>query len=738
MRHLLIILFILSGLIAQTQSISLSRNSNWQFRQAGTTHWYKAEVPGTVHTDLLANKLIPNPFYRDNESKVQWVETKAWDYQTTFNVSKTLLAKKVITIQFDGLDTYAEVVLNGRKIIAANNMFRQWTTDVKPLLLTTGNILHIHFFPSSSIAKQKKDSTEKALGITFPENERVFVRKAQYQFGWDWAPRLVTCGIWKDVRLIGTDKTEETKEKKPQSWNIKLITQKDSIGESFYFTVDGKPTFIKGTNWIPADNFLPRAKKLKRYEQLISAAKEAHINMFRVWGGGVYEDDIFYDLCDKYGIMVWQDFMFAGALYPADSSFFNNVREEIIYQVKRLRPHPCIALWCGNNEIDEAWHNWGWQEQFKYSPAESAKLWNDYQTLFHQLIPSLLKDLDPDRPYWASSPSTGWGRDSAYKKGDVHYWGVWWGKEPVEKYNDKVGRFNSEYGMQGVPDLKTIQQFTTPKDLDTTSSVMRAHQKHPFGYENIKHYIGQKFRTPKSFEDLAYVSQLMQADAIKTAIEAHRRNKPTTMGTMFWQWNDCWPVVSWSAIDYYGRKKALCYEVKRSFTDLTILPELVPFQLKFSVVSDKDSFNDIRPFFTLFSNDSTLVYVTPADTKLTVGPSTNASYEHTMLHDSKWLGVKISLYKDSIVGEKIVLFNKPSDIPLQKTTINYTFHGNTIELTSNKFAYGVFINVPDGVELEDNYFHLLPNEKKIIKFTSSIPLETIKKSIHIKSLVDSY
>jgi beta-mannosidase len=353
--------------------------------------------------------------------------------------------------------------------------------------------------------------------------------------------------------------------------------------------LNGKPTFIKGANWIPSDNFLPRAKKLKRYEQLIKAAKEANINMLRVWGGGVYEDDEFYDLCDKYGIMVWQDFMFAGALYPADPSFLQNIQEEVRYQVRRLRHHPSIVLWCGNNEIEEAWFNWGWQKQHNYSAQDSIKLWIDYKKIFHELIPRILKEEDPDRPYWPSSPSLGWGRDSAYKKGDVHYWGVWWGKEPVEKYNEKVGRFISEYGMQGIPDMKTIKQFSLPQDWDTSSAVMKTHQKHPFGWENIKYYIEQKFRTPKTFEDLVYVSQLMQADAIKTAIEAHRRAKPVTMGTLFWQWNDCWPVTSWSAVDYYGRKKALFYEVKRAFKDTVLLLHKKENRLQIKLDNDGDS-----------------------------------------------------------------------------------------------------------------------------------------------------
>jgi beta-mannosidase len=440
--------------------------------------------------------------------------------------------------------------------------------------------------------------------------------------------------------------------------------------------------------------------------------------------------------------MVWQDFMFAGALYPADSAFLKNVDEEVRYQVKRLRNHPCIALWCGNNEIEEAWFNWGWQKQYNYSVEDSTKLWNDYKKIFHQLIPGIVKELDPQRAYWPSSPSLGWGREDAYKKGDVHYWGVWWGNERVEKYNEKVGRFNSEYGMQGMPDMKTIKQFSLPQDWDTSSAVMKAHQKHPFGYQNIKMYIENKFRTPKTFEDLVYVSQLMQADAIKTAIEAHRRNKPTTMGTMFWQWNDCWPVTSWSAVDYYGRKKAMFYEVKRSYQNLSVIPYVDSNYYWIKIISYLNTSITIKMETDFINFNDTLknvlksqeIYEIKPNGTFTAKSRRDLFKEHPLDGCMRFRIVK----DDKTISENILLLADPKKLKLSKPIIKYLVTNNTIELSSNKFAYGVFIDVPDGVELEDNYFHLLPNEKKIVKFTSIIPIETIKKNINIKSLIDTY
>ncbi len=366
--------------------MDLPFKASWQFHKPGETKWYKAEVPGTIHTDLLANKLIPDPFYRDNEKKVQWVEKADWEYKTSFAPDPQLLSKKNITLVFDGLDTYAKVYLNDQLILQADNMFRQWKADVKNLLKKQGNELRILF----SSAARHDDSLAAISAIPLSgENNRMYSRKAQYQYGWEWGPRLVTCGIWKPIHWEAWDEKKEEKENEGRTWDVKLITKPDSIGQSFYFTVNGHPTFMKGANWIPCESFSPRAGKLDLYRKLLKEAKEAHINMLRVWGGGIYEDDEFYDLCDQYGIMIWQDFMFAGAMYPGDEHFLKNVEEEIRYQVQRLRHHPCIVLWCGNNEIDEAWHNWGWQREYHYSPQDSTKLWSDYQKLFHELIPGI-------------------------------------------------------------------------------------------------------------------------------------------------------------------------------------------------------------------------------------------------------------------------------------------------------------------------------------------------------------
>uniref|UniRef100_A0AAU6WW94 beta-mannosidase n=1 Tax=Chryseobacterium endophyticum TaxID=1854762 RepID=A0AAU6WW94_9FLAO len=651
-------LFIQLLINGQTSERSLA-SRNWQFKNSKENKWLTATVPGTAHLDLMNNNMIPDPYKDENEKKVQWVENEDWDYQTQFTVSATELENQHIDLVFDGLDTFAEIYLNGKLLKKTDNMFRKWTIPVKPYVKQGENILHVKFKSAVNVGKE----LAKKIPFTLPESPRSFVRKAQYQFGWDWGPRLVTAGIWKDVRLSFwnqakleavkieqvkiTDKkaeldihTEIFTEKggkytvavngnahtfslkqglntilvpyqiqnprlwQPNGWgepnlyNIKisiqkeiklicekteriglrtveLVQDKDAKGKSFYFKVNGQPMYAKGTNWIPGDSFSPRITK-EKYRKLIRDCKEAHMNMIRIWGGGIYEDDEFYKACDENGILVWQDFMFAGSFYPADENFQKNVELEVKDQIERLQNHPSLALWCGNNEIDEAIVNWGYQKQFKYSKEDSVQVWKDYKTIFHEVIPDAIKKYaTADKQlYWQSSPSIGWGHKESLTEGDSHYWGVWWGEQPFEIYNEKVPRFASEYGFQGMPTLETTKSmFSGKPDLSLQNPVIKAHEKHSRGWEIIENYMKRDYIVPKDFVKYNYVSQLLQARGMQIAIEAHRRAKPYNMGTLYWQLNDCWPVVSWSSIDYLGNWKALHYQVKRSFEAMAVLVE---------------------------------------------------------------------------------------------------------------------------------------------------------------------
>lgn len=630
----------ISFFLAAGQNTTVDLNKNWRFRKQGDTQWMKATVPGTVHTNLMANKLIPDPFLDENEKKVQWIDKENWEYETMFNADSKTLTNKHIELVFNGLDTYADVYLNDKLILQADNMFRQWSVDIRPFIKKTGNILFIRFYS----AQNKVDSIAKSkLPFVLPDNPRVYARKAQYSFGWDFAPKLTTCGIWRKIRLEGWDDINSkditdanqrlTQQIKPLPV-IKLIQQPDSVGTSFYFRVNGKPVYIKGANWVPADAFLPRVKKAD-YRRLLMMAKDAHINMLRVWGGGVYEDDYFYDLCDSLGIMVWQDFMFAGGMVPGDEHFFKNVREEIKYQVQRLKYHPCIALWCGNNEIDEAWHNWDWQQQFNLHGSDSAKVWNDYKRLFEDSIRLWVNQYDGTRPYLPSTPMHGWGRKESITEGDSHYWGVWWGLEDIEIFEKKTGRFVSEYGMQAMPNnlkmsefenlkIKIPKEYINKRKTELYSSALKAHEKHPTGFENIKFYLNRYFLDSAKVDklnisDYIYLTNCLQYYALKNSIAIHRSKYPVNMGTMVWQLNDCWPGVTWSIIDYDKHPKGGYYALKQGYRDDiiikrdTILPKDIALTKPRFTVSVKDNQATIQSdryakYVYLYSSNEKLMF----------------------------------------------------------------------------------------------------------------------------------
>jgi beta-mannosidase len=550
------------------QILTQKVNVGWQFKQQSKTAWYPAKVPGEVHVDLLNNGLIPDPFYRTNEKEVEWVERANWEYQTTFNVSSDVLSKQNISLVFDGLDTYAHVYLNDKLVLEADNMFRQWHVEVKNVLKSKDNKLLVRFFSPQN----KVDSLAKAaLPFIIPDNPRAYTRKAQFHFGWDWGPKLTTSGIWKDVRI-------EAYNSKPiekpfiAPVKVELVQQPDQHGASFYFNIEGKPVYMKGANYIPSDAFVTRMKK-EDYRKMLMMAKDANMNMLRVWGGGIYESDDFYDLCDSLGIYVWQDFMFAGAMIPGDKAFFENVKEEVKYQVKRLRHHKSIVLWCGNNEVDEAWNRWGWQNTFKISAQDSIKLWHDYTRMFRDSIPKWVKEVDPSRPYISSSPKLGWGVKESITEGDSHYWGVWWGGEDFEVFEKKTGRFVSEYGMQAMPNYASVLKFTKPEDRYLFSDVIKSHQKAGNGFVKLGGYLHNYMLdstkiSKLSVENYTYLTQCVQYYGFKNMILIHQAKAPYNMGTLLWQLNDCWPVASWSITDYYDRApKAAWYAVKAAYSD---------------------------------------------------------------------------------------------------------------------------------------------------------------------------
>ncbi|WP_449398805.1 glycoside hydrolase family 2 protein [Chryseobacterium wanjuense] len=512
---------------------------------------------------------------------------------------------------------------------------------------------------------------------------------------------------------------------------VELIQEKDAKGKSFYFKVNGNPMYAKGTNWIPADSFLPRISK-EKYQKLIKDSKEAHMNMIRVWGGGIYEDDEFYKACDENGILVWQDFMFAGSFYPGDENFQQNVELEVKDQINRLQNHPSLALWCGNNEIDEAIVNWKFQSQFKYSKEDSLQVWKDYNKIFHEIIPNAIKKYatSDKTMYWPSSPSIGWAHKESLTEGDSHYWGVWWGEQPFEIYNEKVPRFASEYGFQGMPTLETTKSmFSGKPDLSLQNGTVKAHEKHSRGWEIIDNYMKRDYKIPTDFVKYNYISQLLQARGMQIAIEAHRRAKPYNMGTLYWQLNDCWPVVSWSSIDYLGNWKALHYQIKRSFENQVILTEEKDGVLNFYAINDElKSFEGVQLEMEVnkFDGENVLTAVSIQNQKLDqilkFDPATIAELVGDLDKNGLFLNLIVRGKDEKIIAESNYFFSKPKELKLSKPTIKIKKISPTeIEISTDVLAKDVYL-IGD-THFSDNFFNLLPKTSK--KISLSKPLGKI-------------
>ncbi len=412
--------------------------TDWQFQYNGQE--YTATVPGFIHTDLMANGLIPDPYYGTNEDSVRWVGDSVWYYGTTIRKSE-LPEGDSLWLVFDGLAGQASLVINGELIEVMDNMFCQYKFLISDFLLglydSTLNI-GLSFWPISNTHYDEEcealpgDSLkESCYGIPLPDR-RAFTRIAPYQQGWDWGPKMPTCGIWKRVYITNMRPTNSLSiQNIPNTPRVELRQEQDSIGQSFTFYRDGKPIFIKGANWIPVHSFpvLDSANRA-RYCQLLCSAKEAGFNMLRVWGGGIYEHDCFYDLCDSLGLMVWQDFDFSTMLYPDNPEMLESIREEARQNVSRIAQHPCVVLWCGNNEVKNGWEDWGWQSVYNWTPEQRERLQHGIDTLFGEngILAQAVRDCDPlQRPYITTSPLYGWGHPECVTHGDSHYWGVWWG-----------------------------------------------------------------------------------------------------------------------------------------------------------------------------------------------------------------------------------------------------------------------------------------------------------------------
>jgi len=828
-------------------------NENWQFSQSGKNEWLPAKVPGTVHTDLMTNGKIEDPFYRLNERDVQWIDKTDWEYKTTFFVDGEILRREVAELEFEGLDTYAEVSVNGNTVLNADNMFRTWKADVKKYLKEGDNELHIVL--RSPITEGIKKYDAQGFEIPVSDNDlavigqvegnkkvSVYTRKAGYHFGWDWGPRLVTSGIWRPVTLKAWDRAKienmqiiqnsVTQEKatltavfevngvvdgaahiavlndgkmlankkielkkgvekysidfeilNPQLWwtnglgepnlynitgeinvgggvdsktdrigirTLELVREKDADGTSFYFKLNGHPVFMKGANYIPNDVFLPRVTE-ENYRKVVETARISNNNMLRIWGGGVYEDDKFYELCDEAGILIWQDFMFACAMFPGDEAFLDNVKHEAIDNVKRLRNHPSMALWCGNNEILAAWKGWGWEKaEMEKNPENAAKIWKAYEDIFHKVLADVVTEYDPQRSYWSSSPSSGPGIPADLKNGDEHYWMVWWGKAPFQTYATHLPRFMSEYGFQSFPEIATVRKYALPEDYDIFSEVMKSHQRSSIGNGTIEFYMLQEYNKPKDFESFLYVNHVLQAEGIKFGLEGHRRAMPFCMGSLYWQINDCWPVASWSSTDYYQKWKALQYYVKKGFEPVLVSPFTQGDTLKVDVINDKLEPIDAELKLKLMDFNGKVVW--EKNSKITVPANTSTNFfevnKSTFLAETGNLADQTVLVCELVENENVIsknsLFFKPfKELKIEKPQVSFEIAGAAggfdITVKTDKLAKNVYLQIGDEEGFfSDNYFDLLPAESVTIHLQSELSEEKLKEVLTLRTLDSAF
>lgn len=850
--YIIMVLFLFSGTVLANVS-QRNLNDGWKFRQKRAEIWYPASVPGTVHTDLMANEIIEDPFFRLNERGVQWVDKEDWVYETTFKATAQEVAATNQELVFHGLDTYAKVYLNHHEILNANNMHRTWTCNVASILQEGDNLLEVWFDSPIKIDLPKCDQysygfntgpDQSQNGGLFDKLVSIFARKAGYHYGWDWGPRLVTSGIWRpielrtwngeriadvqyiqkhvnasradlqtvvtieadsdvnDANILITANGKQVAQKntslkkganriaidyiisKPRLWwsnglgepylydfkttisthgveadnkshaiglrSLKMICEPDKEGHSFRFELNGKPVFAKGVDMIPLDNFLPRITK-EKYEKHVLDAKAVNMNMIRVWGGGVYEDDYFYDLCDRNGIMVWQDFMFACSTYPADSAFMANVRQEAIDNVVRLRNHASIALWCGNNECQDVYYGWGNRQNYYREKGVEELMTRQFKELYFKCLPDVVNEYGNGIAYWPSSPFSIANPDgpSGQTDGDNHYWGVWHGRDSINHYNRYRARFFSEYGFQSFPEFESVKKYAPQKrDWAINSEVMMAHQR-AGSYANnlIKQYMEQEYRTPEDFPSFLYVGMLLQGQAIKTAIEAHRRDMPHCMGTLVWQHNDCWPVASWAGRDYYGRWKAQQYYSRYAYDDILISPVIMDDTCTVNVVTDRRTAARGTVNITVMKLDGTRIM--EWKTNYTAQPLTSKlifkdKLSH-MLHGENGSNVIISTtfttggktYSNIAYANKQKFMNFTA--PKLTTSIKAAEDGYEVTVATDKFSRGVFLSL-EGIDnfFSDNYFDILPNGSRTIHVTTPLAMDEFKRQLAITTLGDVY
>ena len=821
--------------------------------------WKTAAVPGTVHTDLFANKLIPDPYVGAPEASLQWIGLADWEYRTRFDAPRAAQGSARSDLVFEGLDTYAEVWLNGDRLLAADNAFRTWRVPVQGKLRAKGNELRIVLrSPITRLLPQVQAMPHKLAGnYPSPYGDEPadamtgnFARKPGYHYGWDWGPRYVTAGIWKpvvlqswdvvriadlqlrqdhvdaaraemtavlsadvvrggsfDLRLwqtapdgkrslvaqqrallrAGDNRVElPVHVDHPQRWfpngygaqalyrytleisdgkavvaskstrtglrSIALRRDADDKGRSFYFTVNDIPVFAKGANTIPFDMFQPRVSKAQ-LRSVLQSARDANMNFLRSWGGGYYESDEFFDLADELGLLVWQDFMFGGGMPPAyDDAFRANVVAEARDNVRRLRNHPSIALWCGNNEEEIAWKYWGpGQAMMKADPAFATKVWNGYVQLFGTDLRKVVAEEGGGIAYWASSPSDDLAEAAnTPASGDMHYWEVWGNPaHPPSKYLEITPRFMSEYGLQAWPVQRTIDAFAKRGEQGIATPVIEAHQKFLAGKgnERLMKYVDYEFGETSDFPAFVYLSQVAQAEGIELAALHHRASRPFTMGSLYWQLNDVWPGASWSSVDWFGRWKALQFHARRFYAPVAVAAlRDTAGHTTVSLLNDRPHAVRGELRLRVMTVDGKLLREERKPVELAPLSATRmAEYADADLLAGAAPASTIAAFDLQVVGEPVargvVYFKAAKQMtwndPHLQATLRSSSDGYVLDLHADQLARAVWIDFGDiNADVADNAVTLLPGESLSLRVRSKAGLASLRKSLRVRTLAD--
>lgn len=820
-------------------------NGTWQL-SAGhrSLESVDMQIPGTVLSGLLAAGKIKDPFYRTNEDATRALFWKDYVFTRTFDVDEELLAQQHIVLVCEGLDTLAEISINGTFLAKTDNMHRTWKFQAKKLLHPGKNEIQIVFRSVLRFIEDYPYEAHKKINYipcgSMKGNQ--LLRKAHSMFGWDWGPQTIDAGIFRDIYLQGyshariedirihqqhaknvsvqtsitlpesvpgqklcvelsedgADKPLQTKLCKtnadgvaavdfvienPKLWwpndygdqplyivrttlldedgtSLESITrriglrtltisqEKDEWGNEFAFCVNGVKIFTRGGNYIPDDCLYTRITE-KKLDYILESCRRAHFNCVRVWGGGYYPSDAFYDLCDEKGLIVWQDLMYACNVYDVTDAFAENCRQETYDNVRRLRHHASLGLWCGNNEIESAWDHWGdFQKETPYLRA-------DYIRLFEEVLPKAVQEADGETFYWHSSPSSGGCFDNPddANRGDTHYWDVWHGQKPFTDYRKYFFRFCSEFGFQSFPCAKTVNSFTLEDDRNIFSRVMESHQKNDAANGKMLYYLSENLRYPKDLTHLLYASQVLQGMAIKYGVDHWRRNRGRCMGTLYWQINDNWPAPSWSSIDYFGRWKALHYMAQKFYAPHAVSMTLEDHRCH--VYFSNESFETTEYSLTLSIRDLSGNVLETYETK---GNSPAFSAIETAVVDiCSWEDQKDDIFLEAVIHTKDQKVLKDVETlvpykylnlknPVISTEAEETNDAFILHISSDCFAPFVALDFDDAdVIFSDNFFHLTDKTVQdiIVKKEDILQghfenAEDFRKRLQILSLGTSY